>query len=103
MMGRRSSGRMRAAPGNIGPAARRARRLWLNGAGWSKMTVWPADWEFERMSGRVLVVEDDADTAEYVTKGLREAGFTVEHGSLTGAMDCILPRLRLSRRSSWIE
>ncbi len=31
------------------------------------------------MSGRVLVVEDDADTAEYVTKGLRETGFTVEH------------------------
>lgn len=31
------------------------------------------------MSGRVLVVEDDADTAEYVTKGLRETGFTIEH------------------------
>ena len=31
------------------------------------------------MSGRVLVVEDDAETADYVTKGLREAGFTVEH------------------------
>ena len=33
------------------------------------------------MSGRVLVVEDDADTAEYVNKGLRETGFTVEHVS----------------------
>ena len=31
------------------------------------------------MSGRVLVVEDDVDTADYVSKGLREAGFTVEH------------------------
>ena len=31
------------------------------------------------MSGRILVVEDDADTAEYVSKGLREAGYTVEH------------------------
>ncbi len=31
------------------------------------------------MSGRVLLVEDDADTADYVAKGLREAGFTVEH------------------------
>lgn len=31
------------------------------------------------MAGRVLVVEDDVDTADYVTKGLREAGFTVEH------------------------
>ncbi len=31
------------------------------------------------MSGRILLVEDDADTAEYVAKGLREAGFTVEH------------------------
>jgi two-component system OmpR family response regulator len=27
----------------------------------------------------VLVVEDDVDTADYVAKGLREAGFTVEH------------------------
>ncbi len=31
------------------------------------------------MSGRILVVEDDADTADYVNKGLREAGYTVEH------------------------
>lgn len=31
------------------------------------------------MSGRILVVEDDGDTADYVTKGLREAGYTVEH------------------------
>jgi two-component system OmpR family response regulator len=31
------------------------------------------------MSGRILVVEDDVDTADYVTKGLREAGYTVEH------------------------
>jgi two-component system OmpR family response regulator len=31
------------------------------------------------LSGRVLFVEDDVDTADYVAKGLREAGFTVEH------------------------
>ena len=31
------------------------------------------------MSGRILVVEDDMDTADYITKGLREAGYTVEH------------------------
>ncbi len=31
------------------------------------------------MSGRLLVVEDDASTAEYLCKGLREAGYTVEH------------------------
>jgi two-component system OmpR family response regulator len=31
------------------------------------------------MSRRILVVEDDADTAEYILKGLREEGFTVEH------------------------
>lgn len=31
------------------------------------------------MTGRILVVEDDAETADYITKGLRESGFTVEH------------------------
>ena len=31
------------------------------------------------MSGRLLVVEDDAGTADYLCKGLREAGYTVEH------------------------
>lgn len=31
------------------------------------------------MSRRILVVEDDADTAEYILKGLREEGYTVEH------------------------
>jgi two-component system OmpR family response regulator len=30
------------------------------------------------MSGRILVVEDDVETADYIAKGLREAGFTVE-------------------------
>jgi two-component system OmpR family response regulator len=30
------------------------------------------------MSRRVLVVEDDASTADYIAKGLREEGFTVE-------------------------
>ena len=33
------------------------------------------------MSRRVLVVEDDADTADYIIKGLREEGFTVEHAA----------------------
>ena len=31
------------------------------------------------MSRRVMVVEDDASTADYIAKGLREEGFTVEH------------------------
>src|ERR1700754_302452 len=31
------------------------------------------------MGARILVVEDDVDTADYVLKGLREDGFTVEH------------------------
>ena len=31
------------------------------------------------MSRRILVVEDDAETADYVLKGLREEGYTVEH------------------------
>jgi two-component system OmpR family response regulator len=35
--------------------------------------------EGQAVSGRVLVVEDDVDTADYIAKGLREAGFTVEH------------------------
>ncbi|HZZ30885.1 MAG TPA: response regulator transcription factor [Phenylobacterium sp.] len=30
------------------------------------------------MSRRVLIVEDDASTADYIAKGLREEGFTVE-------------------------
>src|SRR5882757_2952426 len=30
------------------------------------------------MSRRVLVVEDDASTADYIAKGLREEGFTIE-------------------------
>lgn len=33
------------------------------------------------MSRRILLVEDDADTADYILKGLREDGFTVEHMS----------------------
>src|SRR5882757_4776436 len=33
------------------------------------------------MSRRVLVVEDDASTADYLAKGLREEGFTVEQVS----------------------
>jgi two-component system OmpR family response regulator len=33
------------------------------------------------MSRRVLVVEDDASTADYIAKGLREEGFTVEQVS----------------------
>ncbi len=31
------------------------------------------------MSRRILMVEDDEDTAAYVLKGLREEGFTAEH------------------------
>lgn len=33
------------------------------------------------MSYRILVVEDDPDAAEYVMKGLREDGYTVEHAA----------------------
>jgi two-component system OmpR family response regulator len=35
--------------------------------------------EGARLSGRILIVEDDAETANYVAKGLREAGYTAEH------------------------
>jgi two-component system OmpR family response regulator len=31
------------------------------------------------MSRRILLVEDDADAADYILKGLREEGYTVEH------------------------
>lgn len=33
------------------------------------------------MSRRILVVEDDSDTADYILKGLREDGFVVEHAA----------------------
>ena len=28
---------------------------------------------------RILVIEDDAQAAQYLTKGLRESGFVVDH------------------------
>ena len=31
------------------------------------------------MSRRILIVEDDAETADYLAKSLRQDGFTVEH------------------------
>ena len=31
------------------------------------------------MTRRVLLVEDDQNTADYVLNGLRQEGFTVEH------------------------
>ena len=40
-----------------------------------------APFGFEAMSRRVLLVEDDADTADYVLRGLRQEGFTVEHAA----------------------
>ncbi|MGH8509403.1 MAG: winged helix-turn-helix domain-containing protein [Gammaproteobacteria bacterium] len=30
---------------------------------------------------RILLIEDDRDTAAYLTKGLRESGYTIEHAS----------------------
>ena len=33
------------------------------------------------MSRRILLVEDDAETADYILKGLREEGYTAEHVS----------------------
>lgn len=33
------------------------------------------------MGARILVVEDDADTAEYLLKSLREEGYVVEHAA----------------------
>ncbi|MGH8520620.1 MAG: winged helix-turn-helix domain-containing protein [Gammaproteobacteria bacterium] len=30
---------------------------------------------------RILLIEDDRDTAAYLTKGLREGGYTIEHAS----------------------
>jgi two-component system OmpR family response regulator len=33
------------------------------------------------MSARILVVEDDADTADYLLKSLREEGYVVEHAA----------------------
>src|SRR5918912_3354540 len=30
---------------------------------------------------KILVIEDDRETAEYLTKGLRESGYTVDHAA----------------------
>ena len=51
------------------------------------------------MSYRILVVEDDREIADFLTRGLREEGFTVEHAADgtdgwhrlgTGAWDAVL-------------
>ena len=40
---------------------------------------------------RILVIEDDADAAAFLTKGLREAGHAVDH-VLDGATGLIWPK-----------
>jgi two-component system copper resistance phosphate regulon response regulator CusR len=37
------------------------------------------------MGIRILVIEDEADVADYLVRGLREEGFTVEHAAEGGA------------------
>src|SRR5436309_15888794 len=37
------------------------------------------------MGIRILVIEDEADVADYLVRGLREEGFTVEHAGDGGA------------------
>ncbi len=54
------------------------------------------------MSRRILVVEDDPDTADYVLKGLREEGFTgrARRPTAATASTCRLGRAA-STPSSW--
>ena len=40
--------------------------------------AFPPSWGAFRMSRRILVVEDDDDTRDYLAKALRESGYTVE-------------------------
>lgn len=47
------------------------------------------------MGTRILIVEDEAELADFVVRGLREEGYTVEHVS-DGALACDTMRL-----SSW--
>lgn len=58
------------------------------------------------MSGRILFVEDDAVIAAFVTKGLKEAGFVVDHAAdgedglhmaLTGPYDCAVVDIMLPK------
>jgi two-component system OmpR family response regulator len=58
------------------------------------------------MSGRIVLVEDDAVISAFVMKGLREAGFIVDHApdgeeglhlALTGSYDCAIVDLMLPK------
>lgn len=58
------------------------------------------------MSGRVLLIEDDAVISAFVVKGLREAGFVVDHAdngeegldmAFAGSYDCAIVDLMLPK------
>src|SRR4051812_42937393 len=43
----------------------------------------PADYQSQNVDAtmRVLVIEDDKEAADYLVKGLRESGYTVDHAA----------------------
>lgn len=58
------------------------------------------------MSGRILLVEDDAVISAFVVKGLKEAGFVIDHAAdgkdglhmaLTGSYECAIIDLMLPK------
>jgi two-component system copper resistance phosphate regulon response regulator CusR len=59
---------------------------------------------------KILVVEDEAKTAEYLTNGLSEHGFVVDmsghgedglHLALTGTYDLVILDVMLPQRDGW--
>jgi len=50
---------------------------------------------------RLLIIEDDAETATHLTKGLQESGYSVEHAATGPAGRETRAKLRPMMRSSW--
>jgi two-component system copper resistance phosphate regulon response regulator CusR len=46
-----------------------------------ELTIRPSTWRYKVMGIRILVIEDEPPIADFIVRGLREEGFTVEHAA----------------------